>query len=142
MPKPPHLFQTYPFSCVPACLRMVLASLDCSISQLELRNLCKCDETGTIPSNAVKAANSLGFDAYKANLIFEELVDLIRQNITPIVFIRVSENANYSHAVVVYKISKEKIFFLDPAIGERNLDINVFVEVWSRGLTIVVEKAI
>jgi ABC-type bacteriocin/lantibiotic exporter with double-glycine peptidase domain len=142
LPRPPHFFQTYPISCVPACLRMVLASLDFEISELELRNSCKCDETGTSPSNAVKAANSLGFDAYEANLIFEELEDLIRQNITPIVYTRVSKNAKYSHAVVVYKISKEKVFVLDPAIGERKLDINEFVEIWSRGSTIVVEKAL
>ena len=67
MPKPPHFFQTYPFSCVPACLKMVLASLEYEISELELRNLCECDETGTMPSNAIKAASECGFDAYKAN---------------------------------------------------------------------------
>jgi predicted double-glycine peptidase len=100
---------------------MVLASLDFETSELELRNLCECDETGTSPSNAVKAAIECGFDAYKANLIFEELEDFVSQVITPIVYTRVSENANYSHTVVVYKISKEKIFFLDPAIGERNI---------------------
>ena len=140
MSKPPHFFQTYPFSCVPACLRMVLASLDCSISELELRNLCECDETGTIPSNAIKAASECGFDVYKANLTFEELEDLIRQNITPIVFTKVSQNANYSHAVVVYKISRGTVFALDPEIGEREFEINSFVENWSRGLTIIIEK--
>ena len=141
MPKPPHFFQTYPFSCVPACLRMVLASLDFKISELELRNLCKCDDW-TISSNAVNAAIECGFDADEVNLTFEELEDLIRQNIAPIVFTKVSENANYSHAVVVYKISNEKVFVLDPAIGELKIDRNKFVEIWLRGLTIVVEKAI
>lgn len=120
---------------------MVLAGLDFEKSEAELRSLCECDETGTSPSNLVKAAIECGFDAYKANLTFEELEDLIRQNITPIVFTRVFENVNYSHAVVVYKISKEKIFVLDPEIGETEFDVNFFVEIWSRGLTIVVEKA-
>lgn len=120
---------------------MVLASLDFEISELELRNLCKCD-IETISSNAVEAIKSLGFDIYEGNLTFEELEDLIRQNLTPIVFTRVSTYANYSHAIVVYKISEEKIFILDPAIGERNLDKNEFVEIWLRGFTIVIEKAI
>ena len=140
MPKPPHFFQTYPFSCVPACLRMVLASLDFEISEPELRNLCKCDKDGTLPSNVVKAAIECGFDAYKANLIFEELEDLVLQDKTPIVFIRVSENSNYSHAVVVYKISSEKIFTLDPESGEREFEISSLVAQWSRGLSIVIEK--
>jgi len=120
---------------------MVLAALDVEKSEAELRSLCECDETGTSPSNAVKAAVECGLDAYKANLIFEELEDLILQGMFPIVFTRVFENSNYSHAVVVYKISKEKVFVLDPETGECKLDINVFVEIWSRGLTIIVENA-
>lgn len=139
MAKPPHFFQKHPDSCVPACLKMVLASLGSDISEFDLRNLCKCDKYGTSPSNAVIAAIECGFDAYQANLIFEELKDLILQNITPIVFIKASKNINYSHAIVVYKISKEKICALDPEIGERKIEINQFTETWSRGLTIVIE---
>lgn len=140
MPKPPHFFQTYPFSCVPACIKMVLASLDFEISEPELRNLCECDETGTALSRAVKAVNECGFDAYQAELIFEELEDLISERLTPIVYLRVSETADYSHAVVVYQISKKKIFVLDPAIGEREIDKDLFEEYWLRGLTITIEN--
>jgi len=119
---------------------MVLASLGHEKNEPELRSLCKCDETGTSPSNAVKAAVECGFDAYQANLNFDELEDLITQNITPIVFIRVFEGANYSHAVIVYKISKKKVFVLDPIEKEREIDKNLFDEIWSRGLTIVIEN--
>ena len=140
MPKPPYFRQAYAFSCIPACLRMVLASLDFDISEPELRNLCNCDETRTTPTNIVKAAVECGFDAYHTELTFEELEELVSQNITPIVFIRFSEDTNYSHAVLIYKISKEKLFLLDPEIGERELDIKLFTEIWSRGSTIIVEK--
>ncbi len=85
MPKPSHFFQTHSESCVPACLKMVFASLGFEISEFDLRNLCKCDKTGTSPSNAVNAVGECGFDAYQANLVFEELEDLISKNITPIV---------------------------------------------------------
>jgi len=119
---------------------MVLAALDVEKSEAELRSLCECDETGAFPSKAVKAAFECGLDAYQANLLFEELNDLVLQNTNPIVFIRVSEDTNYSHAVVVYKISKGKVFALDPEIGERKFNISSFVEIWSRGLTIIVER--
>lgn len=140
MPKPPYFPQAYPFSCVPACFRMVLAALGCEKSEVELRSLCDCDETGTFPSNVVKAAIELGFDASKANLKFEELEDLVLKGITPIVYTRVSEDVRYSHAIVIYNISKEKIFALDPEIGERQIDINLFADIWLRGLTIVIEQ--
>ena len=140
MPKPPYFSQAYEFSCVPTCLKMVLAALDVEKSEAELRSLCDCDETGTSPSKAVKAAIECGLDAYQADIMFEELNDLVLQNVNPIVFIKVSEDTNYSHAIVVYKISKGKVFALDPEIGERELNVSSFVEIWSRGLTIIVES--
>lgn len=140
MPKPPFFHQAYPFSCVPACLKMILASLNYEISEPELRCLCECDETGTSPSKAVAAAIECGFDAYQANLTFEELKELVAQHIMPIVFIRISEEAIYSHAIVVYKISSTKVFAIDPENGESKIDINKFTERWSRGLTIIVES--
>lgn len=140
MPKPPFFRQAYPFSCIPACLRMVLTSLDCEIFEPELRSLCECDETGTKPSNAVKAAITCGFDAYQAQLTFEELKDLVAQGATPIVFIKAFENTAYSHAVVIYKILKSKIVILDPENGEREIELNLFAEIWSRNSAIIIEK--
>lgn len=140
MPKPLHFFQAYPFSCVPTCLRMVLASFGVEKSEAELRSLCGCDETGTTPSNVVKAALECGFKAYKSNLVFEDLEALISQNLNPIVYLRISEEASYSHAVVVYEVTNKKVFVLDPEIGEREIEIKKFNEIWSRGLTIVIER--
>lgn len=140
MPKPPFFQQVHPFSCVPACIRMVLASLDCEKSETEIRSFCECDETGTSPSKAVESAIRFGFDAYRANLTFEELEDLISQKITPIVFIKVTENVNYSHAIIIYKISKGKIYVVDPELGEKSFDAKQFKDMWSRGLTIIIER--
>ena len=142
MPKPPYFPQAYPFSCVPACLRMILAAFNFEISEPELRSLCKCDETGTTPSNAVKAAKECGFNSYKANLTFDELKEEISVNNLAIVFLRLPVTEDFSnHAVIVFKITKGKVLVLDPAeIREREFDINSFVENWSRGLTIIVEK--
>ena len=118
---------------------MILASFDFEITEPELRSLCECDETGTSVSNVVKAAIELGFDAYQAELVFEELKDLVSQNITPIVFVRVTESVNYSHAIVNYKLSKEKVFAIDPEMEEREINVNLFAQIWSRGLTIVIK---
>lgn len=140
MPKPSFFRQTYPFSCVPACLKMVLDSLGLEKSEAEIRSYCNCDEGETIPSKAVEAAVKFGFEAYQANLVFEELKELISRDLTPIVYLKVSEETNYLHAVVVYKISKGKAYILDPELGERKLSIDQLNNIWSRGLTIVIEK--
>lgn len=140
MPKPPFFPQAYSFSCVPACLRMVLASLEFEKSEAEIRSFCDCDETGTSPSNAVETAIKFGFDAYQANLNLDELENLVAQNITPIIFTKVAGSVSYSHAVIVYKISRVKIYVIDPELGENNYDKNQFEQIWSRGLTIIIEK--
>ena len=101
---------------------MVLASLGFEKSEAEIRSFCECDETGTSPSKVVEAVIKFGFDAYRANLTFEELEDLVSQNITPIVFTKVTEVVNYSHAIVIYKISRGKIYAVDPELGERSFD--------------------
>lgn len=119
---------------------MVLASCNFEISEFDLRNLCECDETGVEVKKAVKAIEELGFDCGKANLTLEELKEYVLDKLNPIVFLRFNTQAGYSHAVVVYKISEEKIFVLDPEIGERDFHIDDFVEIWSRGLTILIEK--
>ena len=119
---------------------MVLASLGFEISEFDLRNLCQCDETGVERKKAINAVLELGFDSYESTLTIDELRENLKIDLSPIVFLRLSETANYSHAVVVYKISKEKVFVLDPEIGERELDINLFTEIWSRGLTIIIEN--
>lgn len=118
---------------------MVLASCNFDISEFDLRNLCECDETGVEVKKAVKAVETLGFDYDKVNLTFEELKEYVLSKLNPIVFLRFNSQAEYSHAVVVYKISKEKIYVLDPGIGERAFQINDFTEIWSRGLTIIIE---
>jgi ABC-type bacteriocin/lantibiotic exporter with double-glycine peptidase domain len=121
LPKPPYFPQTYPFSCVPACLRMVLAALECEKSEPEIRSLCDCDETGISPSDAVKAATEFGFEAYQANLTFEELEDLVSQNLMPIVFTKAAENVDYSHAIIVYNTSNEKVYALTLKMENANL---------------------
>lgn len=109
-------------------------------SSLNYAVFANSDETGTKPSNAVKAAVLCGFDAYQAQLTFEELKDLVSQNITPIVFTKAFEIARYSHAVVVYKILKNKILVLDPENGECEIELNLFAEIWSRNSAIIIEK--
>ncbi len=45
--KPPFHKQETRYSCVPACLRMVLGSFDVDISESVLRTRCDCTPYGT-----------------------------------------------------------------------------------------------
>lgn len=142
--KPSLIFQPDDFSCVPTCLLMVLKSFNCNPPMYELRELCKCDEEGTEPSNAISAVKHYGFEksfvAYLDSL--EELAEELSNGLFPVVYLRFS--SKNSHAVVVVRVSSTLVSVLDPEIGERDFEINEFMEIWSntRRTTILIEPTI
>lgn len=102
-PRPQHFPQTFPYSCVPACILTVLTSYGVTMLEYEVRAICKCDETGTTPSNAVVALKELGFDlSFVANFEFEELKSEVAFGLLPITYLRFAEGI--THAVVVHDI--------------------------------------
>ena len=142
--RPPLHFQTDDFSCVPTCILMVLNSFDCNPPMYELRELCKCDEEGTSPINAISAIKHYGFESSAIAYLetIEELKDELSNGLFPIAYLRLS--SENTHAVVVVEITKHEVSVLDPERGERDFDLNQFAEFWSdtRGLTIIIEKRI
>ncbi len=147
MPRlmPPFYQQETRDSCVPACLRMVLAAFGLEISEAELRRLCDCTFDGTSALQAVDAARELGFaKTSKQTLSISELRSLIAQGQYPIVFVNLFaiEGVAQAHALVVISVSDFAVQVYDPDRGERLLPPKVFEMVWGarHNLTILVEK--
>jgi ABC-type bacteriocin/lantibiotic exporter with double-glycine peptidase domain len=112
--RPNYYPQTYPYSCVPACMKMVLSAYELEIPESRLRELCECDELGTKPSKAIEAAKLLGFeDSYSANLNLSEVRELLSEGSFPIVYLRFP--SNIQHAVVVLSLGEGKVSIFDPA---------------------------
>ena len=59
----PHIQQEREYSCLPACVRMVLAFYDEQRSEDELRRLLRTRVTGTSPANLMLNLPDIGFDA-------------------------------------------------------------------------------
>jgi len=57
----PHFKQEFPYSCIPACARMVLAFFGPQHSEAELRKLMKTGPSGT-PVGRLTELTHLGFD--------------------------------------------------------------------------------
>jgi ABC-type bacteriocin/lantibiotic exporter with double-glycine peptidase domain len=141
--KPPFLKQETTYSCVPACLRMVLSGCGTVKSESDLRTLCDCNVFGTDALKVVDAARHLGFlQTAKHNLSLANLKTLVIRGLYPIVFVNMMpiDGIDESHALVVHEFTSDSIVVLDPAIGERTLDLKPFVEAWAarRNLTIIV----
>ncbi|RLT42365.1 MAG: hypothetical protein DWI57_05665 [Chloroflexi bacterium] len=147
----PFFAQEHAESCVPACLRIVLASFGTLRTEAELYECCRTDIDGTFPSIAVQCAEGFGFTASAARLRdVSALLHQIDEGYThPIVFINLSPlmGLNVLHAVVIDTIDTNSatIQAIDPAYpptGQRVWPQTLFVKGWqmARGQTILVRS--
>jgi ABC-type bacteriocin/lantibiotic exporter with double-glycine peptidase domain len=149
--RPPYYAQETEYSCMAACLRMVLEHLGVVRTEEELRVLTDSDfDSSHYPGGAearhvVDAARQLGFvNTSKNNLTLQELVAVLIKGGFPIVQIGISLRPNtplQTHAVVVMEINERGVLMLDPARGEVVHTQEEFDQMWQRqrGLTILIE---
>ena len=140
MPSPPPFHsQERDRSCVPACLRMVLAAYGREFSEAELRPLCKYEEAeGTSPSETLQAVKQLGFSKSSlSRLDLDELQVELARGLYPIAFVEIKAGIfRGKHAVVVIEIANNKVKLLDPLMrreqdGRRELALEDFQRMWA-----------
>lgn len=148
MPKfgPPFYAQETPDSCLPACLRMVLAARGLRYSERQLRQLCRCQPMmGTLSTNVIRAAQKLGFvdSVEDRSLRLYDLRDVAREGFSPIVGVNLRRlTGNWSpHAQVVVAIASAQVRVYDPLLGRLRLASPTFEAAWADAdyLTILVK---
>lgn len=115
--------------CGASCLLSIIKYYGGNISIDKLLKLTNTNHLGTNFYNIKVAANEIGLNAkgYKVNDV-KLLIDYEKP------FICQTNNNNYLHFVVVYKIKDNKILVMDPAIGLINMDINSFNTIWTKNI--------
>jgi ABC-type bacteriocin/lantibiotic exporter with double-glycine peptidase domain len=135
--------QETPYSCVPACLRVVLLSLGHDIEESRLRALCDCTVFGTNAVQAIPALRELGFRrTQKHTLRLDELSAEVTRGVLPIAFVStlLIDGVKGEHALIVLGISVTEVTVYDPLRGERILPLGSFEAAWAimHNLTILV----
>lgn len=143
---PPFYAQETPDSCLPACLRMVLAASGRRYSERHLRRICHCQPMlGTLSTEVVQAAQQLGFAASieDRSLRLHDLRDALRENVYPIVGVNLRRlRGSWSaHAQVVVEITSSLVRVHDPLLGRLRLKTHTFEAAWADAdyLTILVK---
>ena len=133
--RPPFYAQEEHNSCLPACLRMVLAAHGLDLPEKQLRDLCGWTPHGVISSTtAIAVAQALGFIHSREDygLRLHDLRDEIRSGLFPIVGVDLSLYGNFGkHAQVAVSISSRGITLQDPLLGQFVSSTVVFEEAWS-----------
>jgi len=143
----PCLQQEQDYSCVPACLRIVLRHLGADFSEMEIGEVSKTTELGTDHDEAAQGILSLGFNVLKLeNAKFDNIKSCIRRSRPVVVIVSVKHlpygGQSGTHAVVVNGFETNLVSFIDPARGEEiEIDLDTFLRAWqARGcLGLVVE---
>lgn len=143
--RPPFYKQEKDNSCLPTCLRMVLAARTVFLSEQQVRELCGWHpQYSTTSTGVVAAARALGFlqSSEDYGLRLHDLRDALRRGIFPIVGVDLQPYGSLGqHAQVVVSVSTRGVILQDPLLGQFTASLFVFEQAWSGSdfLTILIE---
>lgn len=133
----PFLSQNQPHTCLPACVRMVLAFHGFAHSETELAHAFRTiPPLGTQPDNVVSGLERIGYHAlWFENGTIERLLELLAVNWPIIVFLRAQDLPHGRaglHAVVIIGIENNQVITHDPSQTEPlHLELNRFAKMWA-----------
>jgi ATP-binding cassette, subfamily B, bacterial len=135
----PFVKQPDAMDCGPACLKMVAGFYKMNFSLESLRKKCYITREGVSFLGLSEAADSLGFRTIGVKIPF----DIMEENV-PLPCI---VHWRQKHFIVVYKITNEKIWAADPAVGLVKLNREEFIRSWAStvadgkpaGLVLIIE---
>lgn len=133
----PSYTQLEPYSCLPACIKVVLQFYGTDIPEQAIQRACSTTPGGTLPHQALAGIQELGWEA---TLISAGSINFLFRCISHghpvIVFLEVSDlpyGETGAHAVVVCGFENGEIIYMDPSLGcEVTLDLGTFLHAWAR----------
>lgn len=131
----PHYKQSKDGACLPACVRMVLATFDDHRPETELAKIMGGYEFGT-PASFVTRIEMLKYRVEYRQFELSELRYHLAQGLYPIVFVYAGflDWADFEgfHALVMTAITDIEIFLLDPALdsGPTPISHDGFLMAW------------
>lgn len=119
----PHYKQHDVMDCGPTCLQIITKFYGKFFSIQKIRTLSQIGKTGVSLLGISKAAEKIGIQSVGGNITFEKLEN--RGQLPCIIHWR------KNHFVVVYKITKKKVFISDPASGLHAYTHDEFLNNWA-----------
>jgi ABC-type bacteriocin/lantibiotic exporter with double-glycine peptidase domain len=133
----PHLPQELDYSCLAACVRMVLAFYGSARTESELRGLLKTRPGGTSPANVLLRLPSLGFNAEFPDASLSYLQEQMLAGHPCIVHVWTLPLPHWKdkaiHALVVCDVTEETVWVNDPilASGPTAVPRETFMRAWA-----------
>src|SRR5690606_37672609 len=120
----PFFKQLDTMDCGPASLKIICRYYGKSLSMKSIRDRCNITREGVSMLDISRAAEDIGLRTLALKVSLEDLEQKIP---LPCII-----HWNYSHFVVVYKITKKKVYVSDPQIGLISYTKDEFVLSWKK----------
>jgi ABC-type bacteriocin/lantibiotic exporter with double-glycine peptidase domain len=139
----PHFRQEFPYSCIPACARMVLAFFGRQHTEAELRTLMGTNPTGT-PVRRLTELTRLGFDVDFVATDVPGLIAFLTSGLPPIALVSTASLSYWSgscdHVVVVVGVDDSRVYLNDPYFdpAPQQVSHSDFLQAWSPNACTVV----
>ncbi|HUM68288.1 MAG TPA: cysteine peptidase family C39 domain-containing protein [Chloroflexota bacterium] len=133
----PHFEQELSYSCLPACVRMVVAYYGRDISEAELRTLLKTRISGTSPVQVMLRLPEIGFDAVVQTASLSVLQQHLENGRPCIVHVWTELLPHWQdsviHAATIVELTESHVLINDPAFSNASIMISreVFFQAWS-----------
>lgn len=126
--------------CSAACLATICRHWKLNIPLVKFRELIKVDKNGANIYAILQAADKVGLKGEALEGTWDELVQEVNnKSIDLPVIAHVIIEQSLEHYVVIYKISRLKVYIFDPGKGKVSYSIEDFLSLWS-GCLIAFEK--
>lgn len=131
----PLFSQELPTSCIPACVRMVLAYLGFVMAESEIRARCGFSRLGINLKQVMQGFQDLPvLIEHYTDWSIDDISDAIRDSVYPIVGVdlRIIEGIYGFHAVVLSKVTATQVVVHDPLVEQqpRKISLAVFEASW------------
>ena len=107
--------------CGPTCLRIIAKHYKKNFSLQYLRSISYIDRQGVSFRGSSQAAEMIGMRTISFRLTDEDLLNIKMPCIA---------HWNQNHFVVIYKITKSKVWISDPALGLVTYTVDEFKKYW------------
>ena len=133
----PHYEQELDYSCLPACVRMVMAYYGQEKTESELRTLLKTRPGGTSPVQVMLRLPEMGFEA-TIQMASKPVLQAYLEAGQPVIVHVWTEllphwQGGLIHALTILEWSDSSVVVNDPAFAEAPIDIptDIFLRAWA-----------
>ena len=142
----PHFEQEFPYSCIPACARMVLDFFGCQHMEAELRTLMRTDPNGT-PARRLFELRHLGFDVAFVTADLAGLATYLTSGVPPMALLKTVALPYWSescdHVALVVGVDDSWVYLNDPYFDSapQQVSHSDFLLAWSpSAFTVVIVR--